>query len=261
MHSVLQTLLQLEEVDREIARLQAEIAALPVRVAQIEAQLAGVDADVERGSKALKDIEAARRKHEGDIQTERQKISKYRDQMLAVKTNHEYKALGNEISFAETAVRTIEDKILEGMMEAESRERDLKAAKAEQKKEQAEVELEKTRAHARTEEDEKRLAELMPQRESLRTQIESSLLDHYDRLRRQRGNAMAEAKDQRCLACFVQLRPQVYLDTMTTEQVLTCESCGRILYFNAAHASPAEGVSAEPKLTVESAAAEAPDLP
>jgi len=253
MHPDVEKLLQLEEVEREIARLRGEVAALPRRVAEIEAKLAGINADIERARKSLKDIEANRRKREGDIQSLQQKISKYRDQMLAVKTNQEYKALGGEINFAEQEIRLIEDKILEGMLETEARERELKTAEAAQKKQQAEVEKQKSQARTRTEEDQKRLSELTPRRDALRQAVSPELVRHYDRVIKLRGSAMAEALDQMCLACHVQLRPQVYLDIMAGENVITCDSCDRIVYFNPAHAAPAQAAPSSPKETVETA--------
>jgi len=253
MHPELQKLLQLEEIDREIARLRTEVAALPRRVTEIETRLAGVHEAVERGRKALKDIEAARRKREVDIQSLQQKITKYRDQMLAVKTNQEYKALGSEINFAEQEIRLIEDRILDGMLEAEQREHELKAAEAEQKKQQAQVEKEKLQARARMEEDQKRLEELAPQRETLRKEITPEHLRHYDQVLKLRGSAMAEARDRTCLACHVQLRPQVFLDVMHSEEVIFCDSCSRFLYFDSANA-PAEPGGGNRKESLEPAA-------
>src|SRR5271165_1266424 len=101
MTSDLQNLIELQQIDSQIAALRAEIAALPKHVAQIEAKLAGSKAKVEATVAAAKADEAARRKHESDIQDQQQKISKYRDQSLNVKTNDEYRALMHEIQFAE----------------------------------------------------------------------------------------------------------------------------------------------------------------
>jgi hypothetical protein len=260
MHSDIERLLQLEEADREIGRLRAEVAGLPHRVAEIEAKLAGINADVEKWRRALKEIETARRKQEADIQSQQQKISRYRDQMLAVKTNQEYRALGNEINFAEQEIRLIEDKILEGMLDTERRERELKTAEAAQKLQQAEVEREKAQARARHDEDQKRLAILVPERDALRKRIDPDLIRHYDRVVKLRGSAMAEAREQLCLACHVQLRPQVYLDVMTGDQVLTCESCSRILFFNSASVAPPEAADSPSGRTqsAEAAVAEAP---
>src|SRR4029077_7994007 len=94
-------LIALQQADREILRLKEEIAALPRRVAAIGERLAGTTAVLEKAKTAVKADEAARRKYESAILDQQQKISKYRDQSLAVKTNEQYKALLHEIQFAE----------------------------------------------------------------------------------------------------------------------------------------------------------------
>jgi uncharacterized protein len=230
----LQNLKDLQVADREISRLSQEIAALPRRVAVIEAKLAASRARKEKAAAALKAGEAAKRKHETHIQDLQQKISKYRDQMLGVKTNQEYKALTHEVDFAQQQIREAEDKILEGMLSAESQEKDLKAAEAELKAETAEIEKEKTEARSRTEIDEREMAEWNAKRDKLRALVSPDVLRHYDRVLKLRGSAMAEAVDHKCSACQVMLRPQAYNDVRTNEQFLTCDSCHRILWYDPA---------------------------
>src|SRR5438270_5320064 len=159
MNPDLERLLSLQAADREISRLRQEIAALPKRISDVEAKLATAHAQVESAKSRLKAGETARRKYDSDIQAAQQKISKYRDQSLDVKTNDQYKALMHEISFAEQGIRDIEDKILEAMVDAEEQEKLLRAAEAELKKETAIIEREKVEVRARTEQDEKELAE------------------------------------------------------------------------------------------------------
>ena len=100
------------------------------------------------------------------------KISKYRDQSLAVKTNEQYKALMGEIQFAEQDIRANEDKILELMVNAEIREKDVKAAEAELKAEMRRSSREKVAARERTAEDEKLLAEWNAKRGAARAASE-----------------------------------------------------------------------------------------
>src|SRR5437660_11486208 len=149
MQPELQNLLELQKADREILRLNDEVAALPKRVAAIEEQLAGTKAVLERAKAAVKADDAARRKYESTITDLQQKISKYRDQMLAVKTNEQYKALQQEIDFSNQEIRTAEDKILELMVNAEARDKQVKAAEADLKSETAETEKEKDEARQR----------------------------------------------------------------------------------------------------------------
>lgn len=235
MHPDLEKLIALQQADAEVARLREEIAALPRRVAVIEAQLAGTRAEIEKAQQALAATQAARRKLETEIQDHREKISKYRDQSLAVKTNEQYKALLHEIEFTERHIRAAEDKILEGMVDSDAREATLKAAEAELREETAEIEREKAEARARTAEDEKLLAEQNGRRDAWRGSITPDVLQHYDRVLHLRKIAVAEARAQTCLLCNVLLRPQTYNEVRSNEQIMTCDSCGRILYYDPAH--------------------------
>jgi len=230
-----QNLIALQQADREILRLKEEIAALPKRVAAIEERLAGTRALLEKAKGAVKADEAARRKYESGIQDQQQKISKYRDQSLAVKTNEQYKALLHEIQFAEQDIRAHEDKILELMVNAEIREKDVKAAEATLRAETADIEKEKIEARQRTTEDEKQLAEWNAKRDTARAGVDADLLRQYDRVAKHRGTGLSEARDHKCLACQVMLRPQTYNEVRASTHVVTCESCQRILYYDPAN--------------------------
>ena len=226
-------------MDAEVARLAAEVAALPKRVQLIEAQLSASNEGVEKAKAAIKADEVTRRKYESDIKSVQDKIAKFREQSSAVKTNDQYKALLQEISFAEKAIREFEDKILESMETTESKNSLLKDAEARLKEERIAVEKEKDEARARTAEDEAQLNQLRAQREGLRVGVNEGLLNHYDRVFRHRGSALAEARAQRCLGCQVMLRPQVF-NEIISDIVHTCDSCSRILYYDPTHDQPEE---------------------
>ncbi len=232
MQPELQNLLELQKADREILRLNEEIAALPKRVAAIEEQLAGTKAVLDKAKTAVKADDAARRKYESTISDLQQKISKYRDQMLDVKTNDQYRALQHEIDFSNQEIRSTEDKILELMMNAETREKQVKAAEADLKAETAEIEKEKEEARRRTAEDEKELSDWKAKRDQYRGGVPQDLLQHYDRVVRLRKTGLSEARGQKCMACQVMLRPQTYNEVRGGERVIICDSCQRILYFD-----------------------------
>jgi predicted nucleic acid-binding Zn-ribbon protein len=210
MNADLQRLTELEKIDREHK------------------------AAVDKAKARVKGNEASRRQNEADIKGFQEKIAKYRSQQSSVKTNDEYRALLHEVEFAEKQISGCEDKILELMIGLENDEKALKVAEAELKTEAADVEKEKADARVRTAEDEKLLAGLTGKRDELRAGVDYSALAHYDRVMRQRKSAMAEARDQKCMACFVMVRPQIWQEIRTNEQIITCNSCGRILYFDPA---------------------------
>jgi hypothetical protein len=230
----IENLLKLQVTDKEIRRLQDEIAEFPKRVAVIEQKLAGTKAQLEKAQASVKADEASRRKYDTAINDLRGKISKYRDQSLDVKTNEQYKALLHEIQFAEKEISANEDKILELMVNADARDKEVKAAQAELKAETAEIEKEKEDARQRTAEDEKLLAGERAKREQMRAGVDADLLRHYERVSKFRGSGISEVREHKCMACQVMLRPQTYNEIRGGQQVIVCDSCQRILYFNAA---------------------------
>ena len=259
MHSDLHKLIDLQQVDSRMAVLRAEVAALPRQVQQIEAKLAGSKARIEALQAAMKADESTRRKMESDIQDQQQKISKYRDQSLNVKTNQEYKALLSEIEQAEAEIRKFEDKILEIMVVADTRKEELKQAEGTLKAGTAENEKEKEHARRQTAEDEKALTELNAQRQGLRANLDDDTLRHYDRVFKLRGSALSAVhENQMCSVCRVMLRPQVFQDVMRGEETMYCDSCQRILYFVPPPPKPEGEAEPEPKKRKSKAVAEVP---
>src|SRR5438477_2290991 len=119
MHPDTHLVIQLQSLDQKITALEKEVAALPRHIATIEKTLESHLRKLEADKAALTANQKDRKKLEGDIQVQQQKISKLRDQMLGAKNNEQYKAFQNEIAYAETEIRKAEDRILELMTESE----------------------------------------------------------------------------------------------------------------------------------------------
>ncbi len=223
---------RLQEVDIRQAELSKEIASLPKHIAEIEKKLETHQRKLDADRAALSANQKDRKKLEGDIQTHEQKVSKLKDQMLLAKTNDQYKAFQHEIEFCNTEIRRSEDRILDLMAESESLDKNVKSAEAALKLEKAEVEGEKQQARQRTEADQKALSEGEAQRKSLVASMTPGVYKNYERIRSRRGAAVAEVVDGRCSVCHISVRPQHLQDLKHGEQVLFCESCQRILYYN-----------------------------
>lgn len=230
----LQVVVRLQDLDNRAAELNREIATLPKHIAEIEKKLFGGEQKLKADQAALIANQLTRKKTEGEIQLNEQKISKLKDQMLVVKTNEQYKAFQNEIGFCETEIRKSEDRILELMSASEPLERNVKAAEVSLKEEKKQVEAEKVIARERTAADQAALHLLMAERKELMAKIPPAVLTNYERIRKGRGGvAIAEAVDSRCSRCRITLRPQFLQELKKGEKIMTCESCQRILYYNA----------------------------
>jgi predicted nucleic acid-binding Zn-ribbon protein len=228
--AALQRLIDLDRIDREITRLNSEIAALPKRITLIESQLATSKAKLEASQARVKAIDSDKRKNELDIQSTQEKIAKLRSQSSSVKTNEQYKALLHEIAFAEKEIAEMEDKILEGMESAETLAPQIKQAKGEFDAEAKRVEEEKRAAHDITELDKKELQRFQGERTELRSGVAENWLMHYDRVVKGRQFGVALARDSRCTACQVSIRPQTWNQVLNGNEIVACDSCSRILW-------------------------------
>ena len=229
----LKLVIRLQDIDNRLMELSREIATLPKHIAEIEKKLGGHERKLEADRAAMVANQKERKKCEGDIQTQQQKISKLKDQMLGAKTNEVYRAFQHEIEYCEKEIRRSEDRILELMTESEPLEKNVKAAEVALKAEKTQVETEKTQARERTAVDEKAAAELQVERAAIVKDIKPAVYQNYERVRKgRRGVALAEVVDGRCTACHIVLRLQYFQDVKRGESILPCESCQRILYYN-----------------------------
>jgi predicted nucleic acid-binding Zn-ribbon protein len=233
MNPNLQRLIELQKLDDEIRELEGEITALPRRIAQIEGQLAGSIRQVEADKSALAENQKSRRRKEGEVIAVRERISHYKDQSLAVKTNEQYRALLHEIEFQESQIRQLEDQILAEMIESENLEQRLREAEQKLAVERQAAQAEMAAAEQRKREDEQKLGQVRAQRAETKSRISLDTYEAYERIAKGRkGMAVVPVlADGNCGACHVRLRPQIFSELMANEQVLTCESCYRILYY------------------------------
>jgi hypothetical protein len=235
MPTDLEKLVELQAVDLELARLNAQLATIPKTVARIEAQLASARKRVEDARAAIKAGENAKRQHEEEIQSLNEKILKFRGQSSSIKNNEQYKALLSEIAHAEGEIAGYEEKILEVMMNADALHANLAAVEAALKAESVEVEQQKAAAEKAGEADRNAAEKSKSQSDKLRAGVDETLLATYDRILKSRGYAVAEVLDHRCTACQFMLRPQVLSNVRAALEVIHCDSCGRMLYYLAEH--------------------------
>jgi predicted nucleic acid-binding Zn-ribbon protein len=227
----LRNLVALQDLELKIANLQKQASEIPSKNQQYEDELQRLRATHEERVAHGKELSNQRRSLEGQVDLNRSKLSRLRDQLMAVKTNKEYTAMLHEIQMAEDQIRAEEDKILEFMEEMESMEKDLKSAEQEMQKKSAEIREMIRKATESIPQLEAELAQLSEQRVVMESQVGAELLSRYRRIAGARkGIALAEAKDELCSACHVRIRPQMYAELMRTESIHACDSCSRILF-------------------------------
>ena len=218
-------------MDLRIRALTREIDGLPKRIAAVEARLASHQQALADTKAVLEQNKKHHRQLERQIDDEKQKISRLQDQMNGARTNEQFRAFQHEIQFCKDAIDAHEESILGKMEEAEKLQADVSSAEASLKSESTRVAEDVRRAKARIEADRKEREQALGDRSDLSAKISPTTLRAYERIRKARGVAITEVEGENCGSCHVRLRPKVLQDLgQLTQGVLTCESCGLIIY-------------------------------
>jgi predicted nucleic acid-binding Zn-ribbon protein len=231
----LEHLIELQNLESAIEESRRRIAAHPQRLAEADARLAHAKEGVEAAKQRLKASQDERREAEKEAAVYQSRLSKFKDQLSAVKTNKEYQAMQHEIETAQRELGSVEEKVIERMVDADALTADVKKA------EQTLVAEELVTVEAA-------LKEAAGKRAALVASLPSHLLALFEQVARARkGIAIALAtRDGLCSACHVRLRPQVFQEVRRNDQIIQCASCNRILYYVPPPAAPEPAVTHAP---------------
>lgn len=233
-------LIRLQEIETRAATAARHLAEAPARIAALDQTLAAAQGAVEGAKQKLADNQAARRAIEKDLAVVQQRQSKYKDQLMEVKTNREYHAMQSEIATANSDVAKFEEQILIRMVEADELTAALKQAEQALKGEQARIGAERAAIEQEASQMAGVSAALASERAALVATTPKAVVELFERVARGRhGLAVVPARDERCTECHVRLRPQVFNQVRTNEQIIQCDSCQRILYFVARQSAEA----------------------
>jgi uncharacterized protein len=228
----LERLIALQKLDTTADAARRTLAEEPERERSFEARLEDARQHLAAAKAHLAENQNARRAIEKDVAVHQGRLSKFRDQAMAVKTNIEYHAVQKEMSFAQTEIKALEDRILEGMLEADELTAALKTADSELAAEQKAIEAARrsiTTEHAELTASLERIAR---ERAELVAATDGALVATYEQvLRRRNGIAVAEAVDGICTICHVRLRPQVFNTVLRNDRIMQCDTCTRFLYY------------------------------
>ena len=228
----LERLIRLQELENTVEDTRRTIEAIPSKLEALEGRVAARSEAVTTARKRLDDNRAARLAIEKDLALVQSRLSKFKDQLMAVKTNKEYQAMQKEIAVAEHEVRSLEDQILEQMLDADDQAAAATQAEKDRAAEQAAAEQQRVALDKEYHMLERHLEQSAEARSHLVKEIAPRALGMFEHVAKQRkGVALAEARHGHCAFCNVRLRPQVFNDIRLNDSLIQCESCLRILYY------------------------------
>ena len=228
----LERLVELQRLDSEIAEVEAAAAAIPGVIRRIEEQLMKAKAALDAVTAETDRMTKLRRQQERELEEVTDQLKKRQSRLFEIKTNQEYSAVLKEIEGLKHKVSVLEEAILVLLDQIEVELKALAEEEQRVRSSEAEALRDTQRKEAELRQLRGRLSELQGARKGRSKDVESSLLQQYLRLLKSRaGRAVAPVRDGSCEGCHVALTPQLYNEVRRNEEILTCERCGRILYW------------------------------
>lgn len=226
----LHVLMSIAKLDAAINDCRTELARLPAQVEKRQKSLSGIESHEAEAKSNLDELAKERRTLEQALEDNANKVTKYKTQLMEVKTNKEYTAMLHEIEHIENDTGEKEERLLILMDELDQRTDENTQENEEGAKVKKELKEEQARLETRVKELEAEVERLQSEKPKLLHELNARIKKRYERLLSKLGDfAVTNIEGETCQGCFTRIPPQTAVEVRKNEQLITCEGCGRML--------------------------------
>jgi predicted nucleic acid-binding Zn-ribbon protein len=252
MKAELEKLIALQNLDTTIRRLEKELEAIPQRRAEIEGEFDQRAFEIRALENRRDEAKHTRARLENEVIEQRGRAERAERNLMSSKKQDEYTAAIREADAARKQISTLETQILEQMETLEKAEAALDERADEIASLNSDREARLKAFDELTQQQSRQLVASRAEREQVFANLPKAVSTMYSRIsaRIRDGVAVAEARNRSCTACFMSLRPQVMAEIRRGEEIITCDNCGRILYYAPSESVQTDSVTPQPNVAV-----------
>lgn len=240
MGATLESLLALQGIELQIVDIRRQLAAKERAVKRQAAKLRSAEEALEEQRDTLKRSQMDMDAVDVDVKARSASVASLREKLNAVKTNKEYAAVLSQLNTEKADVTRLEARAMEMLEEVEAKKKAVGEQEETVKQEKARLQnvqamLEQSKGSFAS-----RLEELQQERDQATEKLDRKALTLFERLsERYEGEVIAKVVQPHprrqefiCDGCNMSLSAEVPNSLLTRDDVITCQSCGRILYFD-----------------------------
>jgi predicted nucleic acid-binding Zn-ribbon protein len=230
--TIIERLLIIQDRDRKITHLMREAKDLPARIQEIKSRLDIHRESMKTAHEDMKKNAAATKQAEVEIDSRKQKIMKFREQQLQIKSNDEYRILEHEIAVVQGEIRNLEDQELALMEQAENLRKAIAEREKDLKQEEGRANQDEEVLKKRLENIQAEIHDLQVDRDSQAAGTDPTWLARYDRIfKRTADYALVPVENAACGGCHMKLPPHLVHEAKRGLAMTQCSFCSRILYW------------------------------
>ena len=241
----LRLLYEFQQIDAEILTLDNKLKSVPLKIKKADAELQLHQQKLQDKQAQLVDAEKLQRSKTAELEMEGEQRGKYQAQLREVKSNEEYQALDNQISFVQEKEAEIEDEILSAMLQIDQLNEELAQQQKEFQSEQEKHNAQRAEYEQEAKDLKAEIVKWQGKQQDFSAQIDSGLIDQYQaRFKRYRKGLVSLVVENACGNCHLTIPPQTLQEARRYDQLIRCGSCRLILYIPAP--SPDDAPTEEP---------------
>ena len=227
---VVKQLYQLQEVDLEIESNEQTLSRLASQLGENQA-VVEANARLTSEQQRLDELRHRQRSAEWEIDNLVTKITAAEEQLYSgrIKNPKELTNLQHEVDLLKAKRDQLENKALETMDQVELAEANVAATGSEFNRLEAEWHNQQQQLSADIGALKSKLSDLRNKRQLWSAEIDPQAVGIYDKLRKQKGQAVAKVEQGICRGCRISL-PFSELQQARSGHLVQCSSCGRVLF-------------------------------
>lgn len=230
MQNDLEMLLKLQNIDYDLEELDRSREYLPDMITNLKKEIEEISRALKESEERLTQQVLQRKKLELDIEEINLELARLQKQMRDIKTNREYDALVTEIANRKTKISESEEELLKTLAEIDELQDKVKEYKERVVEVDKNNRIQLESLGKEMDSIGTKIKQKQDERRNISVRLNKLMLATYERVKKVKGGAAVVAvKKRACSGCYKSLPPQKIQEIKKGENLITCDSCGRIL--------------------------------
>jgi len=231
MNKHLEQLVELSKIDLTIDSFGPKEAEINKEMLSIMQEIDENKASIDKLESEIEDIKRKVLKNEAHLSELSAKLKDIEKKSNVVKNEKEMKSLQLEEEIAKEQISFANEEIERLEKIKKTKENEIKEISKTNKELLKGIETAKEKSKQEIEQLEDERKKAYEKKEGLTANIPQKILSFYQKIRRWAKNtAVVPVKKQACMGCYMKINDKTYAEVINGEEIVTCPSCGRILY-------------------------------
>lgn len=229
----IEKLIELQKIYKGLFELQQAKKTLPIDSDRIEGELKKEIDEIESIKNDIQNLKEKLEKTDIDIETLKNDISEIREKQKVIQSPKEFASLDLEEKNKKVEIEDFEKLKKEYDAQILKLESDLSEKEEIFESKKSDMEESVSIAKEKLQGLDEKLKEKEEKKNEIAKEIEPNLLRNFERIANgKNGIGIVPVEEGVCTGCYMTLPPQIIGRVRRNEEVIYCQNCARILYWN-----------------------------